>query len=68
VVIQEETHREVVVTQKKQDEKQGLTPEELKEQNGEELPDREVMSTINPGVDGIVSTAPFEPLPLDAGE
>ena len=50
---------------KKKDEKQELTPEELEEQNGEQLPDREVMSLINPGVDGIASTAPFEPAPLD---
>ena len=46
-------------------EEQGLTPEELEKQNAEHLPDREVMSLINPGVDGIASTAPFEPLPLD---
>jgi hypothetical protein len=44
---------------------QELTPDDLEEQNGEELPDREVMSVINPGADGIASTAPFEPLPLD---
>jgi hypothetical protein len=44
-------------------EEKGLTPEELEEQNGEQLPDREVMSLINPGIDGIASTAPFEPLP-----
>ena len=43
---------------------QALTPEELEEQNGEQLPDREVMSLINPGVDGVASTAPLEPLPL----
>jgi len=48
---------------KKKTDEQSLTPEEVEEQNGEELPDREVMSVINPGVDGIVSTAPFEPLP-----
>ena len=41
-----------------------LTQEELEKQNGEELPDREVMTLINPGADGIVSTPPFEqPLP-----
>jgi hypothetical protein len=40
-----------------------LTAEEVEEQNGEELPDREVMSLINPGVDGVATTAPFEPLP-----
>lgn len=44
-------------------EEQTLTPEELEEQNGEQLPDREVMSLINPGVDGIASVAPFEPVP-----
>jgi hypothetical protein len=40
-----------------------LTKEELEEQNGEELPDREVMSTISPptGADGIASIAPDEP-------
>jgi hypothetical protein len=50
---------------KEKDEQQELTPEEVEEQNGEALPDREVMSVINPGADGIVSTAPFEPLPDD---
>jgi hypothetical protein len=50
---------------KKKHETEELTKEELEEQNGEQLPDREVMSVINPGVDGIASTAPFEPLPLD---
>jgi hypothetical protein len=39
---------------------QELTPEELEEQNAEQLPDREVMSLINPGADGIAS---FEPVP-----
>jgi hypothetical protein len=48
---------------KKTNEQEPLTPEELEAQNGEELPDREAMSLINPGVDGIASTAPFEPLP-----
>jgi len=40
-----------------------LTPEELEEQNGEELPDREVMSLITPpsGADGIATIAPNEP-------
>jgi len=50
------------VAQKKTQE-EGMAPEELEEQNGEELPDREVMSLINPGVDGVATTAPFEPLP-----
>ena len=44
-----------------------LTQEELEKENGEELPDREVMSLINPGADGIASTAPFEPLPPAEG-
>jgi hypothetical protein len=40
-----------------------LTPEELEEQHGEELPDREVMSLITPpsGADGIATIAPDEP-------
>jgi hypothetical protein len=50
------------VAQKQQNE-EALTPEELEEQNGETLPDREVMSLINPGADGVVSTAPLEPVP-----
>jgi hypothetical protein len=40
---------------------QELTPEELEEQDAEELPDREVMSLINPGADGIVSIEPEPP-------
>ena len=44
------------------DRDQELTPEELEEQNGDTLPDREVMSLINPGIDGIGTTA-VEPLP-----
>ena len=67
--MQEETHKEDTVAKKKQQQDEAaLTPEELEEQNGEQLPDREVMSVINPGADGIVSTAPFEPSPLDGGE
>jgi hypothetical protein len=46
----------------KNEEQQGLTPEELEQQNGEKLPDREVMSLINPGIDG-TPTVGFEPLP-----
>jgi hypothetical protein len=38
-----------------------LTEDELDEQNAEELPDREVMTVINPGVDGIATIAPVEP-------
>jgi hypothetical protein len=38
-----------------------LTEDELDEQNAEELPDREVMSVINPGADGIATIAPVEP-------
>jgi hypothetical protein len=48
-----------VATDREPDE---MTKEELEEQDGEELPDREVMSLINPGVDGIAS-GPFEALP-----
>jgi hypothetical protein len=40
---------------------QELTPEELEKQNAEHLPDREVMSLINPGVDGIPSFDPGPP-------
>ena len=46
----------------KNEEQQGLTPEELEQQNGEKLPDREVMSLINPGID-CTPTVAFEPLP-----
>jgi hypothetical protein len=38
-----------------------LTEDELEEQNGEQLPDREVMSVISPGADGIATIAPVEP-------
>jgi hypothetical protein len=40
-----------------------LTPEEIEEQNGERLPDREAMSLITPpgGADGIATIAPDEP-------
>jgi hypothetical protein len=58
-VIQGETKEDAVA---KNNEEQALTPQELEEQNGEELPDREVMSLINPGVDG-TPTVGFEPLP-----
>jgi hypothetical protein len=37
-----------------------LTPKELEEQNGEGLPEREVMSVMKPGIDGI-AVAPIEP-------
>jgi hypothetical protein len=47
-----------VVTEKEDRE---LTEDELDEQNAEELPDREVMTVINPGVDGIATIAPVEP-------
>ena len=49
------------MTEKQQNEDQ-LSEEELKEQNGETLPDREVMSTINPGADGIGSFQ-LDPVP-----
>jgi hypothetical protein len=53
--------RDTVTKKHDQDE---LTKEELEEQNGEQLPDREVMSVINPGVDGIASGPfPFEGAP-----
>ena len=61
-MIQGQTKKEDNVAKKNEEE---LTKEELEEQNGEELPDREVMSLINPGVDGIATTAPFEPTPPD---
>jgi hypothetical protein len=51
---------------KEQHSEDALTAEELEEQNAETLPDREVMSLINPGADGVMSTAPFEPVPPDA--
>jgi hypothetical protein len=53
------------MTDKQQHEDQ-LSEEELKEQNGEPLPDREVMSTINPGVDGIGSFQVDPVPPADA--
>jgi hypothetical protein len=59
-VIQGETKEDTVA--KKNESDQALTPQELEEQNGEELPDREVMSLVNPGVDG-TPTVGFEPLP-----
>ena len=43
-----------------------LSEEELEEQDGEPLPDREAMSLINPNVDGIATIAPNEPPVLDA--
>jgi hypothetical protein len=44
------------------DHDQELTEQELKEQNGEPLPDREAMSSITPpGADGIGTIAPVEP-------
>lgn len=43
-----------------QDDKE-LTEDEIEEQNAEQLPDREVMSIINPGADGIATIAPVEP-------
>jgi hypothetical protein len=51
---------ELMTAEKREDE---LTEEELKEQNGEELPDREAMSLITPpgGADGIATIAPVEP-------
>ena len=43
-----------------------LSEDEIEEQNGEPLPDREAMSLINPNVDGIATIAPNEPPVLDA--
>jgi hypothetical protein len=55
-----EERREVVMAEKEERE---LTPEEIEEQNGERLPDREAMSLITPpgGADGIATIAPDEP-------
>jgi len=39
------------------DKKQALTPEELEEQQGEELPDREEMSLINANVAAPINAA-----------
>jgi hypothetical protein len=47
----------------KASEEDPLTTEELEAQNAEQLPDREAMSLINPGIDGIPSVMPFEHLP-----
>jgi hypothetical protein len=48
-----------MTAEKREDE---LTEEELNEQNGEQLPDREAMSLITPpGADGIGTIAPVEP-------
>jgi hypothetical protein len=61
-----ENGREDAMT-KKTNEEQPLTPEELEAQNGEELPDREAMSLINPGVSGIASGPfPVEGAPPDS--
>jgi len=40
-----------------------LTPEELEEEDGEPLPERQAMSLITPpiGADGIGTVAPLEP-------
>jgi len=48
-----------------ENDKQELTADELEEQLAEELPDREVMSVINTGVDGmpIIAPEPTAPLP-----
>ena len=48
-------------------EQEELTPEELEEQNGEPLPDREAMSLITPpgGADGIATIAPEPKLPVE---
>jgi hypothetical protein len=51
----------VAKQENRQDPEDKLTPEELEQQEGEELPDREAMSVINPGVDGVGTIAPIEP-------
>lgn len=38
-----------------------LEPEELEEQDGELLPEREVMSTISPSTDPVIWDLPVEP-------
>jgi len=43
--------------------KQELEQEELEETNGEELPDREVMSTIPLDITGLPPIVPVEDLP-----
>ena len=48
--------------EKKQEE---LTPEELEEQNGEQLPDREVMSTVDPSPSPFVKWDPGATLPIE---
>jgi hypothetical protein len=45
----------------KEQQEQELTPEEVEEQQAEQLPDREVLSVINPGVDGVPIIAPEPP-------
>jgi hypothetical protein len=53
------------VATEKQPHADELTKEELEDQNGEELPDREAMSLITPpgGADGIATITPIEPDP-----
>jgi len=45
-------------------EKPELEQDEIDELAGEQLPDREVMSVINPAVDGVASFAPVDPAEL----
>jgi hypothetical protein len=45
------------MTEKKTTEAEGLTPEELEAQTGEELPDREQMSLINANLAAPVNAA-----------
>jgi len=54
-------HRRVEEVENLDEEREELSEEELEDVDAEELPDREVMSTINPGVDGVVSIAPVPP-------
>jgi hypothetical protein len=54
------TEREDAVSEKEERE---LSPEEVEQQDGEELPDREAMSLIT--APGQPAVAPFEPPALD---
>jgi hypothetical protein len=49
------------MAEREKQEEQELSPDEVEEQQGEQLPDREVLSVINPGVDGVPIIAPEPP-------
>ncbi len=57
------------MAKKKKRQEEELTPEELEEQNGEPLPDREAMSVIAPpsGADGVATIGPDPPAPMEGG-